>query len=33
VDDIDMAELTRNEWIKAASAYLRGTIAEGLEAP
>jgi sulfite reductase (NADPH) hemoprotein beta-component len=28
-----MAELSKNEWIKAASAYLRGTIAEGLEAP
>ena len=28
-----MAELSRNELLKAASAYLRGTIAEGLEAP
>mgnify|MGYP001127505031 CR=1 FL=1 len=28
-----MAELSRNEWLKAASAYLRGTIAEGLERP
>jgi sulfite reductase (NADPH) hemoprotein beta-component len=28
-----MAELSKNEWIKAASAYLRGSIAEGLEAP
>mgnify|MGYP006947049324 CR=1 FL=1 len=26
-------ELSRNERIKEASAYLRGTIAEGLEAP
>src|SRR5215207_3865399 len=28
-----MAEPSRNELLKAASAYLRGTIAEGLEAP
>lgn len=28
-----MAELSRNELLKAASVYLRGTIAEGLEAP
>jgi len=28
-----MAELSRNELLKAASAYLRGTIAEGLERP
>ena len=28
-----MTELSRNELLKAASAYLRGTIAEGLEAP
>lgn len=28
-----MAELSRNELLKAASTYLRGTIAEGLEAP
>jgi sulfite reductase (NADPH) hemoprotein beta-component len=28
-----MPELSRNELLKAASAYLRGTIAEGLEAP
>ena len=28
-----MAELSRNELLKAASAYLRGTIAEGLDAP
>ena len=27
-----MAELSRNELLKAASAYLRGTIAEGLDA-
>ena len=30
---INMAELSRNELLKAASAYLRGTIAEGLERP
>ena len=28
-----MAELSRNELLKAASVYLRGTIAEGLDAP